>query len=218
MRILVAVPGISYSVISRKLEPMGFVAQGRFSPSARNLDAFSDELKKFEPPSYMWGVNIPHWPMEATSTKGVAGPGRPQDELFYPRKLQRELSGLCGKYDKWRPYPAETLSGYAIDMASRFSKKRCKMFAEIARKQAASVLFYVEHSPASLAHLSMEEALVVAEAVIKAAIRVSCPDEPFVVFSPYGADGGDGFYASNGAGQMDVSDWDAVRRFLASGD
>jgi hypothetical protein len=91
------------------------------------------------------------------------------------------------------------------------------MFSEIAGTKDGEVLFYVEHSPASIAHLSMPVAIELANLVLKHAVVASGkqPSEPFAVFSPYGADGAPGFFASNGGGDTDLGDWSGIRRFMA---
>lgn len=219
MHILVALPGVSYTAFQRSKVLYDPLVSGPFEPTGRTLDVFPLEMASVEIP-YMCGVNIPHWPMAAHKTKGVAGPGVPQDELFHPESLEKPLSKLCGQYDKWRPYPAQTLSKYSVQMAKRFAKKRCRMFDYMVGQDFGTCVFYVEHSPASVAHLSAKTALSIADFALERILNTANkhPNCPMLIFSPYGVGKRPGFFVSNGAGRVGAeatsANWDLVRAFL----
>jgi hypothetical protein len=180
------------------------------------LDCFPKELGELRPKN-AWGINIPHWPLEDTFVQGVAGPGMPHEELFNPPELKGRFQRLCGTYDKWRPYPAEApLSSYNVDIAKRFCRKRCRMFQEVASKMDWDLLFYVEHSPASLAHLSEKIAMEIADVVVSKAIAVarSCPGASLVIFSPYGIGSAPGFAVSNAIDGGKLASWEGIRRYI----
>lgn len=217
-KILVAAPAISFSNAS-KLEIMKegeWLTFNRFAPTERNLSCFKSEIKEF--PQNSWLVNVPGIPLVESGLKGVAGPGLPKDELFVPEAISERLSSIVGQYDKWRPYPAEKpLTPYAIEMALKFTKKRCKLLREIHDSQVWEFLFYVEHATASLAHLSEPEALVIFKHVVEAAIDASkaWSSCPIVVFSPYGAKSKPGFIASNiELGTKEKATWDIIRSYV----
>lgn len=219
-RILVAIPALSFksaneSEVIRKLLDL-VPPVGKFKPTQQTLDVFPKELSGLRPKK-MWGINIPHWPLEETNCKGVAGPGLPGDELFRPPEIGKQLKRLCGEYDKWRPYPATPpISPYNIKIAKRFAKKRCRMFKEIADTQSWDTLFYVEHSPASLAHLDEDVALEIAENVIEEAVAVSrsWSNAFLVIFSPYGIGKQPGFVVSNIIEGSAITSWDGIRHYI----
>lgn len=218
MRILVSTPAISYAdIVDNQIIRKFFVEDAvEFEPLNDTLDVFGKELSSVSPQN-MFGINVPNFPLEARGVKGVAGPGKPQDELFYPPDLKRKLQSMCGKYDKWRPYPAEEpLSQYAMKMARRFTTKRCKMFEAASTKLSWDLLFYVEHSPASLAHLDKGCAMEIADKVFWQAVRTSCewPSVPIVIFSPYGVGGVSGFSVSRNVGSAPMNDWGCIRRYV----
>lgn len=219
MRILVSVPSIPYSAFkaSKAFDMDDFLLSGKFTPTLDTMDVFPKELGGINL-EYMWGINIPHWPMAQNGTMGVAGPGQPQDELFCPATLKRKLSRICYTYDKWRPYPAEAISTYTVKMAKKFAYKRCRLFQHAAVKEDWLRLFYVEHAPSSLAHLSVEAAMEVAEGVMSrvATVSRSQPNCPVLVFSPYGVGKAPGFFVSNGVGLNADADgnWDMIRTYL----
>lgn len=217
MRLLVSIPGISYRAFSKtkNFKSGEFMYVGEFLPTERTLDSYSIELCDIHV-KYMWGLNVPHWPLKDRESNGIAGPGKPVEELFSSKKVERSYSGLLGKYDKWRPYPAEAVSMYSKDMAKRFSYKRCRVFEKMAKNEAYNLLFYVEHSPTSLAHLSVVAAMPIATDVISSVLKTAraLPSCPLAIFSPYGPNGEPGFYATNGVDCDDVPDWNAVRSFM----
>lgn len=220
MHILVCVPGVSYTAFQKSKLLVDPLVSGPFEPTGRNLEVFQTELADIQVP-YMWGVNIPHWPMEAHGTKGVAGPGRPQDELFYPPSMAEPFGRIAGNYDKWRPYPAHTLSKYSVQMAKRLAKKRCRMFDYVVTREEGHCLLYVEHSPASVAHLSAKTGLSIADVVFERVLRTGRrrPSWPMLIFSPYGVGKRPGFFVSNGVGKIategiETANWDVVRAFI----
>lgn len=218
MRILVSIPSIPYEdVVGLEIVRNTFVNDPlQFEPpQSTTLDEFSRGLAGLKP-SRMLGINIPNFPLEANACTGVAGPGKPHDELFCPPELRRKMSNLCGKYDKWRPYPAEEpLSSYAKKMATRFTNKRCRMFEYASRKLSWDLLFYVEHAPASVAHLDRGLAIEVANRVFQQVARTSAewPSVPMVVFSPYGLHGEPGFSVYKNVVDP-VHNWDHVRGYV----
>lgn len=217
MRMLVALPAISYKSASRMEVLKDFLSIEVFEPTLTTLDVFPHEMKGISPPHF-WSVNVPHWPMQASGTRGVAGPGKPADELFSPTYLQKTMAPICGKYDKWRPYPAEKpLSNYAVEMAERFSKKRCRMFDKIIDSDMpCETLFYAEHAPASLAHVSRRAARVSAEVIIDL-VKGTAQRNPrweLVIFSPYGVGSKPGFVVSNRMDAKHLSNWTEIRKYL----
>jgi hypothetical protein len=216
-RLLVALPAISFDQ-ANGLFGDNFLDVAPFARTTSTLDVFPRELGSVAVPANAWGVNVPHWPLERNGASGVAGPGMPQGELFYPPKIRKRLEKIAGAYDKWRPYPAEPpLSAYNSRMARRFAKKRSRMFEKIADGYPWDLLFYVEHSPASVAHLSQAVALSVAEIPIKYVSRVmsAWPNAEVVIFSPYGVGRTPGFSVSNSLEGKDISTWEAIRTFLS---
>lgn len=208
-RILVSVPSIS----KKNFPDLGWIP-APFEPGTRNMDCFKEELDEVCV-SRLWGVNIPHFSLMRHAASGVAGPGMPREELFVPPEIGERLSLVCGKYDKWRPYPAEKITPYAIQMAMKFARKRCRLFKHVADNMDWDVLFYVEHSPSSLAHLDVDVAQVIANDVIQSVVNVAkqWPSVPLVIFSPYGTGDEDGFIISNlpdGA----VGTWQWIREFI----
>jgi len=213
-KILVSIPSISISTFPQ----MGWIP-APFSTTERTLDCFKTELSGLSVDK-LWGVNIPHFSLSEHGASGVAGPGMPHRELFFPEEIEPRLSMICGTYDKWRPYPAEKLTPYAIQMAVKFARKRCKLFKHIAENMDWDVLFYVEHSPSSLAHLDNEVAGLIAKEVMESVVKVSeqWPSVPIVIFSPYGTGDDGGFIVSNLQGQEANGDWDWIRRYLNGSD
>jgi hypothetical protein len=210
-RILVSIPAVSLSDIEL---PRGFVTEPCSFPSGtRNLDVFKHELEGVSPDG-AWMLNVPNFPLEERGATGVAGPGHPSSELFVPPELEESLSDVAGKYDKWRPYPASSASNYAKKMALRFARKRCKVFLHAARQMEWEVLFYVEHSPASIAHLDRDAAAKAAQIVVSSVDKAMAdlPGVPLVLFSPYGAGEDDGFVVSNRV--EDKNSWVFIREFL----
>lgn len=217
MRILVSTPAICLAnVVDLPVIKNLFVDDPvEFESAEQTLDSFKSGLEGVKPKN-MWGLNVPNFPLELNGAKGVAGPGKPQEELFYPPELKRKLQPLCGKYDKWRPYPADKpLSEYAMKMAKRFTNKRCRMFDFASRKLSWDLLFYVEHSQASLAHLDSDLAVEIAEKVFEQLARTCSewPSVPVVLFSPYGTKGRPGFVVSkNIVGPM--NNWEHIRSYV----
>jgi hypothetical protein len=101
-------------------------------------------------------------------------------------------------------------------MAHRFAKKRCKMFEAIAEDMPFQTLFYVEHSPASLAHVSKKAAVECAEMVIESVTAVAArnPAYELVIFSPYGVGSKPGFVVSNRMEASLLSNWTELRNYL----
>jgi hypothetical protein len=216
MKILVAVPSISHEMAQSISNLSHYLSIESFEKTQNTLDVFIDEMKDVAPENF-WTLNVPHWPIEERGTKGVAGPGKPHQELFVPGYLQKTLAPLCGKYDKWRPYPAaKPLSPYSINMAKRFAKKRCKMFHKIVDDMPFETLFYVEHGPASLAHLSKKTAVEIANEVIAEANYAASknPRYDIVIFSPYGVGNTPGFVVSKRMDAKLLSNWTAIRQYL----
>ena len=218
MRILVAIPSVSFS--SAKDDDVlwkYFEDVSRFKFSGGTLDVFFEEFVSFEPPSDLMCINVPHWPLVARKTFGIAGPGSGNGELFVPTSLKDKLGSVAGVYDKWRPYPAKSpLSSYSVKMARRFARKRYRMLQKAANKVKFHSLFYVEHSPMSIAHLSEEESFSVAREVIRGAVSVWNENRfvDLVIFSPYGIGKMDGFVVSNRLDPNRISDWESIRKYL----
>lgn len=219
MRVLIAVPGLSFNTFkaskflnggSELLDPV------EFAPAGSTLDVFPAEMKGLSPPGF-WGIGIPHWPMEQTLTNGVAGPGQPTEELFVPEAIKEDMEELAGSYDKWRPYPATgPISEYEKKIARKFSTKRGKFFEHIFRYVQWETLFWVEHAPASLAHMDQEAALENSERILGKALRVvrRKPDVTFVYFSPYGMGSDPGFVVSNRLDAARLANWESIRSYL----
>ncbi len=216
MRILVAVPAVSLDMSLKVSALKSFLSIEQFEPTIDNLDVFPREMKGVAPEGF-WTVNVPHLHLEETGTHGVAGPGLPLDELFYPAYLAKNFQPLCGQYDKWRPYPAKKpLSNYNCDMATRFTKKRCKMVNLIVEEMPFETLFYVEHAAASLAHVSKKAAIDAAELVIESVVEIAGrhPAYELVIFSPYGIGSTPGFVVSNRMDAKLLSNWNEIRNYL----
>jgi hypothetical protein len=219
MNILIAVPGISYASFIQSRFVNGdseLLDVGKFNPTARTLDVFPQEMKNLFAPGF-WSIGIPHWPMEQNGTNGVAGPGLPREELYYPPSIEEDMIELVGKYDKWRPYPAEDpISQYMNKMARKFATKRCKFFEHIFRYTNWETLFWVEHSPASLAHIDQKAAMEISDRVLGKALRVirRNPKATFVYFSPYGDGEEPGFVVSNRLEPAKLENWEGIRLYL----
>ena len=209
LKILVAIPSISRS----NFPDVGWLPAD-FQANSKTMDCFKTELNGIQI-NKLWGINIPNFSLAEHGASGVAGPGRPHDELFFPEEIGESLSMVCGTYDKWRPYPAEVLTPYTVQMAAKFARKRCKLFKHIAEKMDWDTLFYVEHSPASVAHLDQEVAQVIAREVVEAVAGVAqqWPSVPLVIFSPYGVNG-DGFIVSNLKVVEAAGTWQWIRDYL----
>lgn len=219
MRILVSIPSLSHKM-ARKCDALyPFHDIVPFEPVApRNLDVFAQELKGLRPPGF-FGINVPNWPLREYGGQGVAGPGLPTDELFYPASIRKVLISRAGVYDKWRPYPAQRpLSDYNVNMAMRYARKRVRMFEKAAEDLRWETLVYVEHSPASLAHLSRKKAEEIADKVMRTSVKVcySMHYADAVLFSPYGVGGEPGFVVSSGDPEK-VKTWEGIRAFLEGG-
>lgn len=218
MNILIALPGVSYEMAlkSKALAKGDFVEIGKFEPTLDNLDVFPQEMKGVSPPGF-WSIGIPHWPLEQTGTYGVAGPGLPAEELFYPKEIVEDMNELCGAYDKWRPYPAEEpVSQYMRKIARKFSTKRGKVFEHVVRFMQWETLFWVEHAPTSLAHVDEEGSLAIADRLLFKALGPvrSQAGATFVCFSPYGMGGQPGFVVSNRIEVSTICNWEGIRQFL----
>jgi hypothetical protein len=216
-RLLVSLPAISFDQVEEGLGT-SFLDVSPFTRTYATLDVFHKEIGGTKPRNGTWGLNVPHWPLESNGANGVAGPGLPKGELFVPGRIRRRLEGIAGSYDKWRPYPAEDpLSSYAVRVARKFAQKRSKMLITISEDYPWDLIFYVEHAPASIAHLSSKRAMEVAEIPIRHAISVSksWPNAMVVIFSPYGVGKKPGFVVSNALEGKDISTWEAVRMFLS---
>lgn len=216
MRILVSLPAISETMArqSKQLSD-NFLEIRPFKPTARTLDVFHSEMSGVKVKDFL-GINVPHWSLEQKGCSGIAGPGLPSGELFFPDSLRDKFMPLVGSYDKWRPYPAENLTNYALKMASKFARKRRKMFEKAARDMSWDMLCYVEHSPASLAHLDQEAAMRIADGIVGATLGISgsMPFVSVVIFSPYGHDGGNGFVVANHLEASRLQEWNKIREFL----
>lgn len=219
MNVLIAVPGLSLATMSKSKFLNGgseLLDIGSFEPTQRTLDVFPDEMKDISPPGF-WSVGVPHWPLEENGTSGVAGPGLPQDELFVPESIAEDMEELAGTYDKWRPYPAqEPLSQYALKMARKFATKRGKFFEHIFKFVQWETIFWVEHAPASIAHLDQDSALAVSDRILGKALKIARrkPQATFVYFSPYGVGADPGFVVSNRLEPSSLRDWAGIRQYL----
>lgn len=215
MKIMVAVPAISCQIASNIdcLYTFGDIYE--FEPTGRNLDVFHDEMPVDI--QGFFGINVPHWSFSQKGGQGVSGPGNSDNDLFCPQLLEEDLGQLAGKYDKWRPYPAGApLSDYGKGMASRYSRKRCRMFAHVAHKMKWDVLSYVEHAPSSLAHLDIKTAASLTEYVVQKTVSVylSMPFSEIVIFSPYGIKDSNGFICSNILKPKDLCKWSGIRKWI----
>lgn len=217
MNILIALPGISFkSAVEKFSNWPEFLDVCPFEPTIRTLDVFPIEMRGVDAKGF-WGINIPHLPLEATMTNGLAGPGHPLDELIYPKELEDELLPLIGSYDKWRPYPVETpMTEYDKKLARRFSVKRCKVFDFIVRWINFETLFYVDHSPTSLSFSDQKEAVDIAELIVGKTTKVlrRKPGATCIIFSPYGSRGEPGFILSNKIDATNIGTWDRIRDYL----
>lgn len=214
MRILVSVPSISFDDVKDKYLKDFVQDPLPFSPSCHTLDCFR-ELSQDECPLKLFAINIPHMPLTGHAI-GVSGPNNTKEELFVPLSLREKMINLCGHYDKWRPYPARVLNNYSINIAKRFAKKRCKMFDAASNKASWEVLCYVDHSPASLMHLSRQEALNVSEIIIKNTVKAisDWTTVPLVLFSPYGYPDKSGFVCSNIVNTANLIDWKGIKNYF----
>jgi hypothetical protein len=217
MDIIISLPGISFSAAPSVLDGLeDFLEIGSFQPTIRNLDVYAFELKDMKQRN-LWGVNIPHWPLDTTMTNGLAGPGMPLDELVVPQSLEDEILPLIGKYDKWRPYPANGADdSYAKKLAKRFSVKRGKVFEFIVRWMKWDTIIYVDHSTACLAAVDMDGASSIANGIIAKAMRGirHRPLSTCIIFSPYGPSSEPGFVVSNKLDVSKIGDWDGIRKYL----
>lgn len=219
MNVLIAVPGLSHSKFTTSRFVNGdseLIDVAEFEPTTRTLDVFPQEMKGISPPGF-WGIGIPHWPMVKNMTNGVAGPGLPRDELFVPPSIEDDMKELSGNYDKWRPYPAlKPVTQYMIKMARKFSTKRGKFFEHIFRYVKWETIFWVEHGPASLAHVDDAAAMDNSDRILGKALRVvrRQPRTTFVYFSPYGVGSEPGFVVSNRLEANRLKDWDGIRQYL----
>lgn len=219
MKIVLAFPGISHaSALASKSLPDSeeFLEIPSFKATDSTLEVFRNELANIAFDD-LWCIGIPHWPLLDGGFSGVAGPGLPSDELFVPDSIKSDMEELCGNYDKWRPYPAEEpLSGYAIKMARKFSTKRGKAFEHIFKYCPFETILWVEHAAASMAHLDQKAASDVMDRVLSKALPIvrSRPAVDFVCFSPYGADGSDGFVVSNRLEASKLTDWGMMRSYI----
>lgn len=220
MRILVAIPAVSAKMAKRCRSLIQYPDILPFeSEGARTLDVFSTQLAGLSPDKF-FGINVPHWPLEERGHRGVAGPGLPADELFYPPDLKQKLWTQSRKYDKWRPYPAEPpLSKYNVDMARKYAGKRTRIFSKVANDMRWEMLFYVEHSPASLAHLCQDTAQELSDVICEKVIEVSAsmPYAKLAIFSPYGPGRQSGFVVSNGIDSKKLCNWEGIRKYLKGG-
>lgn len=217
MRILVSIPAVSHKMAKRCDGLFPFHNIESFYPKKlQNLDIFADEFADVRPEKF-FGINVPHWPLREREGRGVAGPGLPTEELFHPPSLRGRLFDQARTYDKWRPYPAQRpLSSYNVSMARKYAGKRCRMFAKVAEDMRWENLVYVEHSPASLAHLSRKEARDIADRVIRLAVEVGggMPYADLVIFSPYGIGGDPGFVVSNRIDPKRLRSWGHIKEYL----
>ena len=218
MNILISVPGISHAMAasSDSLKTPELLEIAPFCPTTRTLDVFPREMKGIQVPGF-WGIGIPHWPMEANCTNGVAGPGLPREELFVPESTAADMVEVAGKYDKWRPYPAQRpVSQYARKIARKFSTKRGKFFEHIFKFVKWETIFWVEHAPASLVHLDKKATMEIFERIMKKSLHIARrrPDATFVCFSPYGVGRASGFVVSNRIEASIVNEWEGIRRYL----
>lgn len=213
-KIVVAIPSISRA----NFPDLGWLPAD-FKSTSKTLDCFKTELNGIHV-AKLWGINIPNFSLSDHGASGVAGPGRPQEELFFPEEIGERLSMICGTYDKWRPYPAEVLNPYSVQIAVKFARKRCKLFKHVAENMDWDTLFYVEHSPSSVAHLDKDVARLITEEVIESVMGVAkqWPSVPVVIFSPYGIGEEDGFVVSNLQGDDAIGTWQWIREFLNGAD
>ena len=212
MSILVSVPSISFEMCKQMQSQDDydiFVPFEYDGPSS--LDAFRELDGIIGPGTYC--INVPNVCLSSKSAKGISGPSTDSD-LFIPSSLESELD--LGTYDRWRPYPAEALTGYSEKMARKMTNKRIKGFNRIAKTKPWKSLVYVDHSPASVCHLSERVAVCLALRVYQAIRDVSCelPTTSYVFFSPYGPGGQPGFVTTNRVDPSKVSGWDGIRRYL----
>jgi hypothetical protein len=217
LRILVALPSISFSSAKNDGVIAGhFDDVVRFKFAGDTLDVFANELRDIAP-SNLLCINVPHWPLGSKRSMGVAGPGSGNDELFVPATMKSILAPVAKTYDKWRPYPANgPLSNYVTKMARRFAKKRCRMLQRAVSKVSCKAVFYVEHSPMSIAHLDEEQSVMVSNDVVEASVAVwrDIPGADLVIFSPYGVGERDGFVVSNRLDPNNLSEWEGIRKYL----
>lgn len=213
MRIIVSTTAIPFEwVKDHQFLKESFIQKvAPFKSSGDGLGIYS-ELHNGELPTRMVGINVPNYPLCQNKAKGVAGPGKPAEELFVGPGIDN-MKHLAGTYDKWRPYPAEELTDYAIKMAKKFAKKRCRMFIEAGDTMSWDVLVYVDHAPASIAHLSKDATMNVVYEIFSNTIKVSraWPTVPVVLFSPYGVDDLPGFVVSNTLDVTTITNWDGIR-------
>ena len=212
MSILVSVPSISFEMSKKMHSEDGYAI---FVPFVHNgpqsLDAYRELDRVVGPEVYC--INVPNVCLSSKSAKGISGPSA-LTELFVPPLLEQELD--LGKYDRWRPYPAESLTPYAEKMARKMANKRIKGFKKIAKTKPWKSLIYVEHSAASICHLSKDLAMGLAARVYGAVQDVSCelPTTSYVLFSPYGPDGQPGFVTTNRVDPSKVNGWEGIRSWL----
>lgn len=215
MRILVSVPAISFEDIIGQ-EGIDRFTQDPvpFSPSSYDLDCYTAFTEE-EAPIKLFGINIPHLTLDGHAI-GIAGPNKPKNELFVPLSLKEKMSKICGKYDKWRPYPAQISSNYAINIARRFTNKRCKMFTEASNHASWDILCYVEHAPASLAHVDKEAAKFIAKIVINRTVQAISDWQGIsvVLFSPYGHNKKEGFVCSNIIDCNKLNNWKGIKDYF----
>jgi hypothetical protein len=218
MNILLSVPGISFEMAQKSevfAAASDFFGLSSFQQSGITLDVFPKEMSGMFMPG-LWGIGIPHWPMDANGTCGIAGPGLPKEELYVPKEIASDMSELCGTYDKWRPYPAQSPSKYALKVARKFATKRGKAFEHIVRFTKWETLFWVEHAPASLAHVDEAAAIALMDRIMAKAFKVARmkPAATIMAFSPYGYSGQDGFSLSNKFEAGTICGWEDIRIFL----
>lgn len=219
MNILISVPGVSYATFINSRFVNGdseLLEVAPFQPTLGTLDVFPQEMKGLVIPGF-WGVGIPHWPMEANGTNGVAGPGLPKDELFVPESIREDMVEVAGKYDKWRPYPCEgEPTQYQRKMARKLSTKRGKFFEHVFLYTRWQTIFWVEHAPTSMAHVDQQAALELSDRILGKALRIirRKPGATFVYFSPYGAKKEPGFAVSNRLDSERLADWEGIRDYL----
>ena len=101
-------------------------------------------------------------------------------------------------------------------MARKFSTKRGKFFEHIFRYTKWETIFWVEHAPASMAHIDQEAALENSDRILGKALKVirRKPQTTFVYFSPYGVGSDPGFVVSNRLDPNLINDWNGIRQFL----
>jgi hypothetical protein len=212
MSILVSVPSISFEMSKKMHSDDGYAIFLPFvHEGPKSLDAFSELDQVIGPGIYC--VNVPNVCLSEKSAKGISGPSS-TEELFVPPSLEEELE--LGTYDQWRPYPAESLNSYSESMARKMTRKRIKGFAKIAKTKPWKSLIYVEHSAASVCHLSEELASGLAARVYGAVQGLSCelPTSNYVFFSPYGPGGQPGFVTTNRVDPSKVCGWDGIRSYV----